>query len=56
MVQWVKDQVLSLLWHGSDSWPRNFHMSGAGPNKKATKMRKTIRYAMQGGEWKAYFQ
>ena len=32
VAQWVKDQVLSLLWLGSlmwleyDPWPENFHM------------------------------
>ena len=24
--QWLENQVLSLLWHGFDSWPENFHM------------------------------
>ena len=33
--QWVKDPALSLLWlgsvlwHGLDPWPRNFHMPQA---------------------------
>ena len=42
MAQWVKDLVLSLqqlrslLWHGFDPWPRNFHMPG-GEAKKNNK-------------------
>ena len=24
VAQWVKDLALSLLWQGSDPWPRNF--------------------------------
>ena len=39
MVQWVKDLVLSLwwlqslLWHGFDPWPGNFHILRAWPKK-----------------------
>ena len=27
----VKDLALSLLWHGLDPWPRNFHMQQVWP-------------------------
>ena len=33
MAQWVKDPVLSLLWHGFDPWPGNFCMPWAWPKK-----------------------
>ena len=39
-MQWVKDPVLSpqqlrsLLCHGFDPWPRNFHMMWEQPKKK----------------------
>ena len=26
VVQWIKDKVLSLLWHGFSPWPENFHV------------------------------
>ena len=34
MVQLVKNPVLSLLWHGLELWPRNFHMPQAKKKKK----------------------
>ena len=40
MLQGAKDMVLSLprlgslLWHGFDPWPGNFHMPRVGPKKK----------------------
>jgi len=40
VAQWVKDQALSLqmlgslLWHGSDPWPWNFHMPRAQARPK----------------------
>ena len=34
VVQWLKDPVLSLLWHGFDPWPQNFCMVWAWPRKK----------------------
>ena len=40
VAQWVKDlamllqQPRSLLWHGFNTWPRNFHMSQMQPKKK----------------------
>ena len=39
-MQWVKDlvwslqQAESLLWHGFDSWPGNFHMPQAWSKKE----------------------
>ena len=45
MVQQVKDLVLSpqqlgsLLWHGFDLWPRNFHMPWVQQKKKKKKKR-----------------
>ena len=44
MVQWVKDEALSLqwlgslLWHGFDPSPGNFHKSSAQPKKKRIEM------------------
>ena len=29
---WSLQQLASLLWHGFDPWPRNFHMSWVQPN------------------------
>ena len=26
VAQWVKDMLLSLLWHGFDPWPGNFYV------------------------------
>ena len=37
MAQLVKDLSLSLLWHGFDPWPGNFHMPWAWPPKRDTK-------------------
>ena len=40
MVQGIKDPALSLLWlqsllwHGFDLWPADFHMSWVGQEKK----------------------
>ena len=37
MAQWVKDQLLSLgsmLWHGFNPWPGNFHMPWGEPKIK----------------------
>lgn len=34
MVRWVKKLVLSLLWHGSDPRPGNFHMLQMRPKRK----------------------
>ena len=31
LAQWVKNLVLSWLWHGFDPWPRNFCMLWVGP-------------------------
>ena len=33
LTQWVKDLVLSLLWHGFEHWPGNFHMPWVGQKK-----------------------
>ena len=44
MAQWVKDLALSLLWlglllgRGFDSWPRNFRMLWAQPERKKKKL------------------
>ena len=32
-LQWPR----SLVWHGFDPWPRNFHMLQTWPNKKVKK-------------------
>ena len=43
VAQWIKDPVLSLLWyrsllwHGFDPWPGNFHLWWAQPKKKKEK-------------------
>ena len=37
VTQWAKDLVFSLLWHGFNPWPRNFHMTQAWPKKKSKK-------------------
>ena len=40
MAQWVKDPALSLqqlgslLWHGFNPWPENFHMLRTWPKNK----------------------
>ena len=34
MAQKIKDLVLSLLWHGFNPWPRNFHMPQVWLKKK----------------------
>ena len=50
MVQWVEDLVLSLhwlrsiLWHGFDPWPGNFHMPWVQPPKKTNKNLKKSCY------------
>ena len=31
MAQWVEDPTLTLLWHGFDPWPQNFHMLQVWP-------------------------
>ena len=36
----VKDLALSLLWHVSDPWPRNFCMQWVQPRKKKEKKEK----------------
>ena len=33
MAQWVRDLVLSLLWHGFDPWPGNFLILWVWPKK-----------------------
>ena len=33
VAQWVKDLALTLLWHGFNPWPGNFHMLWAQPKK-----------------------
>ena len=35
MAQQVEDPALSLLWHGFDLWPRNFHMPWVPPAKES---------------------
>ena len=40
VAQWVKDLVLSLLWHGLDPCPGNFHMPQLQPKKRKKKERK----------------
>ena len=45
---WVKDLALSLqqagslLWHGFNPWPRNFHMPQMRPKKKKKKKKKSV--------------
>ena len=34
MAQWVMDPALSLLWHGFDSQPGNFHTPQSMPKTK----------------------
>ena len=48
--QWVKDLVSStlqqpgsLLWHGFDPWPRNFHTLQAWPKKPPKTKNTTLR-------------
>ena len=36
----VKDPVLSLQWHGFNSWPGNFHMPQEWQGKKERKKRR----------------
>ena len=33
MAHQVRDLVVSLLWHGFDPWPRNFHRLWVCPKK-----------------------
>ena len=42
VAQWVKDQVLSLLWHGFDHWPGNFHVWQVWPKKKKKKRKRIL--------------
>ena len=45
MVQLVKNPVLSLLWHGLELWPRNFHMPQAKKKKKKKRERRKEKKA-----------
>ena len=48
--QWVKDpgssskRLRSLLWRGSDSWPRNFHVLRARPKTKTKTEMKILQW------------
>ena len=50
MAQGVRDLVLSLqwleslLWHGFDSWPRNFHIPWVQPKKKRKEKKKNYYF------------
>ena len=39
MAQQVKDPGLSLLWHGFDTWPGNFHMPQVWPKELKNKIK-----------------
>ena len=44
MAQWVKDPMLSLLWHGCDPWPWNFHMLQAKRKEKRRNENREYKY------------
>ena len=56
MTQWVKDPALSLqvlrslLYHGFDPWPGNFHMPQAQP-KKGEKMSVNMKHITELSKW-----
>ena len=47
MAQWVKNLVLSLLWHGFDPPPRNFNM---GKKKKIQRASNVSGIVLRPGE------